>query len=203
LHTSSKGTKIAGHITYVAHDFFQVEIDSPFSELRDGFIHDLTEVPKEYWYVQDGKITKDCRKEARRLLVELYRIASFFENERKAIQRILLDAIALGNEYYATLGTSDDEIAEAIAIDTKGRIRNITDPEMLALFKDTRSFEEQRDWHILNRFSYQVYFYHKQPIGSWATLATLIKRHYGVSLIYPDRLGEFISERLKENEGRK
>lgn len=119
-----------------------MQIDQPYSDLRDGYINDLPEIPKKYWYAKDNQLTKRCRKEAKKLLVELYHATFLFEHERQALQRILVDAIEQGNEYYASRDTPNRDIDEAFGIDLKGRVRKITDPDELAQLEDTRPFEQ-------------------------------------------------------------
>jgi hypothetical protein len=57
-----------GHITFVSFDLLQVEIDSPYSDLRDGYYNDFAEIPEKYWYVRDNQITTCCLKDAKKLL---------------------------------------------------------------------------------------------------------------------------------------
>ncbi len=78
-----------------------------------------------------------------------------------------------------------------------GKVRKITDYGELALMKDTRPFEEQRDFFILNRILDRLYFDYKVWIDR-DVLTQLIKGCFGVSLVYPNRLEMIISERLQE-----
>ena len=200
LKTKHRGVEIEGTITHAAYDFFKVQIDSPYSDLRDGSYHD-PEVPKKFWYVKDNQIKNLCRKEGKRLLVELYQAAFLFERERQALQKILLDAIEQGNEFYSRRDSHDSKIEQAFSIDLKGKARKITDPLEVEQLEDTRPYEEQRDFHILNRILLHTFFHHK-PFMSRATLAQLIKRHFGITLVCPNRLEQFISERQQAKEGR-
>ena len=188
--------RIQGHLTYLASDLFQIESDSPFSGLRDGYFECLPELSAEYWYVRNGKITRKCQKEAKGLLRELYQAALLFEKQRSILQKILLDAIEQGNEYYSTLGTTNTEIDEAFGVDLKGHVRKIGADE-LAKFKDTRSFEERRDFFILNRIVSQCYFSFKTPIRRPA-LAQLVEEHFDVKLLCSDPVEQEISWRRKE-----
>ena len=185
---------VQGHFSYLAPDLFQIESDSPFSGLRDGYFECLPELLAEYWYVRDSRITRKCQKEAKGLLRELYRAALLFKKKRSSLQKILLDAIEQGNEYYATLGSTNSEIDEAYGIDLKGQVRRIGADE-LAKFEDTRSFEERRDFFILNRIASQCYFTFKTPIRR-PVLAQLVERHFEVKLLCSDPVQQTISERL-------
>jgi 1,4-alpha-glucan branching enzyme len=53
--------RVAGHMTFASFDLFQVEIDSPYSGLRDGYYNDFGGLPEKYWYVKGNQITKSCR----------------------------------------------------------------------------------------------------------------------------------------------
>jgi hypothetical protein len=97
LKTKYNGTKIVGHITFASFDLLQVEIDSPYSDLRDGYYNDFAEIPEKYWYVKDNRITKFCRNDAKKVLIELYQAAYLFDHERYATQKVLLYGIELGN----------------------------------------------------------------------------------------------------------
>jgi hypothetical protein len=66
------------------------------------------------------------------------------------VQKALLHGIELGNEYYADKDTPK-EVVEAYGIEQNGKLREITDPGELARRRDTRPFEEQRDFFTLNR----------------------------------------------------
>ena len=188
--------RIQAHFTYLASDLFQIESDSPFSGLRYGYFECLPELSEEYWYVRDSNITRKCQKEAKALLRELYRVALLFEEQRKNLQKILLDAIEQGNEYYSTLGTTNTEMDEAFGVDLKGHVRKIRADE-LAKFKDTRSFEERRDFFILNRIASQCYFTFKTPIRR-PVLAQLVERHFEVKLQCSDPVEQEISRRREE-----
>ena len=120
LKTSYKGTKIAGHITFVSFDLLQVEIDRPYSGLRDGYCNDFAEIPEKYWYVKDNRITEFCRRDAKKLLIELYQASYLFDHERRTVQKALLYGIELANEYYANKDASNSEIVEAYSIDQNG-----------------------------------------------------------------------------------
>ena len=197
LQTTFKGMKVAGHINFVSFDLLQVEIDSPYSDLRDGYYNDFAEIPEKYWYVKDNGITEFCRRDAKKLLIQLYQAAYLFNHEPRTVQKALLHGIELGNEYYANKDASNKEIVEAYSIDQNGKVRKIADYGELALMKDTRPFEEQRDYFILNRILDRLYFDYKVWIDR-DVLTQLIKGCFGVSLVYPNRLEMIISERLQE-----
>ena len=78
-----------------------------------------------------------------------------------------------------------------------GKLRKITDPDELAQMKDTRCFEEQRDCFILNRILNRLDFDYE--VGTNRDVLTqLIKRHFGISLVHPNRLEKVINERLQQ-----
>ena len=190
-----------GHITFAAFDLLQVQIDSPYSGLRDGYCNDFGEIPEKYWFVKDNQITNLCLKDAKKLLIELYQAAYLFDHERQAVQKALLNGIEAGNEHCANRDTPS-EIAEAYGIDLDGKVREITDPDELTPMKDTRPFEEQRDFFILNGILDRLYFDHKV----WTNLgvvAQLVKKYFGVSLVYPSHLEKVINERLQKFQGNK
>ena len=198
LQTSLKAMKILGHITHAAFDFFQVQIDLPFSDLRDGRVIDFPVFQKKHWYVREWQITKYCRKEADKVLMELYHAADFFQYKRQAMLKVLLYGIEQGNEYYANRSAPNNEIVEIYCLGQKGKVRRIIDADELAQRDDKRPAEEQRDFLILNRIARRLYFDHEvrtNPI----VLATLIKRHFDISLICQNPLEQAITERLQRS----
>ena len=68
--------------------------------------------------------------------------------------------------------------------------------------KDTRPFEEQRDYFILNRILDRLYFDYKVWIDR-DVLTQLIKRYFGVSIMYPNRIEKIINERLLRLKGQR
>ncbi len=97
---------------------------------------------------------------------------------------------------------SYNEIVVAYSIDQNANVRKITDLDERAAMKDTRSFEEQRDYFILNRILDRLYFDYKVWIDR-DVLTQLIKRYFGVSLMYPNRLETIINERLLRLKGQR
>jgi hypothetical protein len=187
-------TSIRGHYTSIDFDHFEIEIDKPFSTLRDSYIHDLPEVSQMDWYFNDGHITKRCRNEAKKLLIELYKAALLFDHERQALKKILLDAMEQGHDHIADIFDPERVIDEAFGINLREQIQKTTDPDGLGRLKDDRPYEQQRDEFVLNRISYQVFFKHKVRV-SRATLAQLIQMHFNVKLICSGQLDEGVSER--------
>jgi hypothetical protein len=198
VRVKSGGAKVQGHFTYLANDLFQIESDSPVEGMRDGCLHDLTDLPSKYSYVKEGSVTKECQKEAKTLLQEMYKAALLFERKRQVIQKILLDAIEKGNEQYAGLRRPENAIDEAFGIDLKGHVRKI-DTADLAQFKDSRTAEECRDFHILNRIAFRCHFEYKTTI-SHPLLAKLLEKNYGVSFIYSNVLEEIIFQRSSSSK---
>jgi hypothetical protein len=80
----------------------------------------------------------------------MYKAAFLFEHKRQALQKILVTAIDLENEYYANGNSNGTSVVEAVAIDAQGHVRKITDSEELEI-KGTMNPEQKRDWSILNR----------------------------------------------------
>jgi hypothetical protein len=187
------GVRITGRFLYVESNAFQIEITEPFAGISDGYFSEAPTIPEKYWYYRDNRITKLCLKEAKRLLTELYQVASFFERERKAIQRVLLSAIEKGNEHYAFIVTHDNKPVEGYAVYMKGNARAIP-AEELAQHVDPRSPEEQRDFVILNGIQFSL-FTEYNIFANRATVAHLIDKHFGIKLLHRDRLAEFISQR--------
>lgn len=194
------GVHITGRFVFLEYNVFQIEITEPFSGIKDGCFTDLPQISEKYWYYKDDRITKLCLKEAKRLLIELYQVASFFDREQKAIQRVLLDAIEKGNESYAHYMSHPDHTpVEGYAIDRKGNVRTIPHEE-LAQHVDPRSPEEQRDFYILCSILFSALFINNNVFANWANLSHLINKHFGIKLIHSDKLRKFISRRLKSNQ---
>lgn len=188
---------IHGHITFADWDFYEVEIDNPFSNLRAGEVLYNPETPSEYWFVTENEITDECRRSAKFELIELYRQSYFFEKHLRQMRRILDESIERGSEYYnfiTTHGKSPIELAileeEKKAVPNNGFSRAETE----------RTLEEERDFDIISAF-YKNKVIERIP-GSYLTWAKLIEKHFGMKLRLYNELEERRAKRLKENEGK-
>jgi hypothetical protein len=97
--------------------------------------------------------------------MELYQAAYLFDHERRVMQKALLYGIEFANDYFADKDSRDHEILGAYGVDQRGNVRNITDPKNL------------------NRLDFD----HK--VGTNRNVLTqLIRKCFGISLAYPNRL---------------
>jgi hypothetical protein len=62
-----------------------------------------------------------------------------------------------------------------------------------------QSFKEQRNFFILNRIACRLCFYHKAGTNR-DVLAKLIRRYFGVSLVYPNLVEQTIKERFRQTK---